>query len=382
MNFSISVSNYPSSNDEGFIFRVKGERGMELYKTTLNSIEPLDQKAIRYAWKKIDNLTKPLGSLGVLEHIAARMAGISGELSYRKLKKNIIIMCSDNGVVEEGISVCPQIFTKTVTDNFTKGITGVCVLSKYYGVDMTVVDVGINADMDNEKIIHKKIAYGTKNIVNEAAMTREEAIRAIEIGIETVDNLVREGYEIFGTGEMGIGNTTTSAAVISSLTGLSPDIVVGKGAGLTEAQYENKKKVVKRAIEINKPDEQDVIDVISKVGGFDIAGLCGCFLGAAKNRLPIVIDGFIASAAALCAYRLSPLCKEYIFASHLSAEPGAIHVMKEMDLEPMINLKMRLGEGSGCPMAFDIIEAALYTMEHMGTFEEAKLEKDCYVDIR
>jgi nicotinate-nucleotide--dimethylbenzimidazole phosphoribosyltransferase len=355
---------------------------MELYKTTLNSIKPLNQKAINHAWKRIDNLTKPLGSLGVLEHIAAKMAGIRGDLIYRKLKKNIIIMCSDNGVVEEGVSVCPQSFTKTVTDNFTKGITGVCVLSKYYDVDMTVVDVGINADMDNDKIIHKKIAYGTKNIVNEPAMTREQAVRAIEIGIETVDNLVKEGYEIFGTGEMGIGNTTTSAAVISGLTGLSPDIVVGKGAGLTEEQYENKKNVVKRAIEINRPDEEDVIDVISKVGGFDIAGLCGCFLGAAKNQLPIVIDGFIASAAALCAYKLNPLCREYIFASHLSAEPGAIHVMKEMDLEPMINLKMRLGEGSGCPMAFDIIEAAVYTMENMGTFEDAKLQKDCFVDIR
>lgn len=355
---------------------------MRLLENTLESIESLYRQAVENAWSRIDNLTKPLGSLGALEEIAAKIAGIRGGLKYKKFKKNIIIMCSDNGVVEEGVSTCPQSTTKTVTDNFTKGITGVCVLSKYYGSDLTIVDIGINADMDNENIIHKKIAYGTKNIVKEAAMTRDEAIKAIEIGIETVDTLVDKGYELFGTGEMGIGNTTTSAAVISVLTGLPVETVVGKGSGLTEEQYKNKKEIVKRAIEFNNPYKIDVIDVISKVGGFDIAGLCGCFLGAAKNKMPIVIDGVITAAAALCAYRLNPLCREYIFASHLSSEPGAVFVMKEMGLEPMLNLKMRLGEGSGCPMAFDIIEAALYAMDNMGTFVEARLEKESYVDIR
>jgi nicotinate-nucleotide--dimethylbenzimidazole phosphoribosyltransferase len=355
---------------------------MNLLNLTLEAIEELDQEAIKTSKVKIDNLTKPIGSLGALEDIAMKMAGIRGTMSYKKHKKNIIIMCSDNGVVEEGVSACPQIVTKSVTDNFSLGITGVCVLAKYYGSDMTVVDVGINAQMDNPNIIHRKIAYGTKNMAKEPAMTIEQAIEAIEIGIDTVDKLVKEGYELFGTGEMGIGNTATSAAVVCALTGLSSDIVVGKGAGLTEEQFENKKSVVKRALEINKPNKEDVIDVLAKVGGFDIAGLCGCFLGAAKNKLPIVIDGFIASAAALCAYRLSTLCKDYIFASHLSAEQGAIYVMKEMGLEPMINLKMRLGEGSGCPMAFDIIEAALYTMENMGTFEDASIDKEPYIDIR
>jgi nicotinate-nucleotide--dimethylbenzimidazole phosphoribosyltransferase len=355
---------------------------MNLLSTTLKSIQPLDKNAMRQATLKIDNLSKPIGSLGALEEIAAKMAGIKGSMAYKKHKKNIIIMCSDNGVVEEGVSACPQSVTKSVTDNFSEGITGVCVLAKYYGSDMTVVDVGINADMENQNIIHRKIAYGTKNMAKEPAMTREQAIKAIEIGIEIVDDLVKEGYELFGTGEMGIGNTSTSAAVISVLTGLSIDIVVGKGAGLNEEQYENKKSVIKRALEVNNLYKEDVIDVMSKVGGFDIAGLCGCFLGAAKNKLPIVIDGFISSAAALCAYRLNPLCKEYIFASHLSAEPGAIHVMEEMGLQPMINLKMRLGEGSGCPMAFDIIEAALYSMENMGTFEDANIKKDTYIDIR
>lgn len=213
-------------------------------------------------------------------------------------------------------------------------------------------------------------------------MSYEDAIRAVEVGIEVVDKLVMDGVDLLGTGEMGIGNTTTSAAVLCALSGLSPDIVVGKGAGLTDEQHKNKINVVKKALEINKPNRNDPIDVISKVGGFDIAGLTGCFLAAAKNRVPIVIDGFISSAAALCAVRLNPLVRDYIFPSHLSAEPGAVYMMKELGLEPMINLKMRLGEGSGCPLAFMIIEAALAIVNEMGTFEEANIVNDFLIDIR
>jgi len=355
---------------------------MNLLKDTIYSIKPLDMDAVKKAWERIDGLSKPIGSLGALEEIAARIAGITGRVKNNINKKNIIIICADNGVVEEGVSACPQVVTATVTNNFTKGITGVCVLAKQAGAELTIVDLGVKAEFANPKIINEKIAYGTKNMVKGAAMTREEAVRAIEIGIKTVERLVEEGCDLLGTGEMGIGNTTTSAAILSVLSGLSTDLVVGKGAGLTEEQYENKKSVVKRAIEVNNPDSSDVIEVLAKVGGFDIAGLCGCFLGAAKCRVPIVIDGFIASAAALCAYRLNPLVKEYIFASHLSAEPGAIYMMKELGLEPMVNLKMRLGEGSGCPIAFNIIEAALYAVNNMATFEEASIIKDDYIDIR
>jgi len=284
--------------------------------------------------------------------------------------------------VDEGISACPQEVTATVTNNFTKGITGVCVLAKQAASDLTIVDLGVKADFSNPQILNKKIAYGTKNITIQAAMTRDEAIKCIEIGIEVVQNLVSEGYNLLGTGEMGIGNTTTSAAVLSVLSGLDADLVVGKGAGLTEEQYIHKKNIVRKAIKVNSPNSKDVLDVLSKVGGFDIVGLCGCFLGAARYKVPIVIDGFIASAAALCAYRLNPLVKDYIFASHLSAEPGAKYMMKELGLEPMVNLKMRLGEGSGCPIAFNIIEAALYTVNNMATFEEASITKNDYIDIR
>ncbi|MCB2339532.1 nicotinate-nucleotide--dimethylbenzimidazole phosphoribosyltransferase [Clostridium estertheticum] len=355
---------------------------MGLLKETLQFIEPLNKEAMKKAWDRLDSLSKPIGSLGELENIIAKMAGITGNIHNKINKKNVVIMCSDNGVVEENVSNCPKIVTATVTNNFTKKITGVYVLSKFSGSDITVVDVGIDADLNNPKVINKKIAYGTMNMMKGPAMTREQTIKAIEVGIETVDNLVLDGYNLIGTGEMGVGNTATSAAILSVFSGLEVEESVGKGSGITEDQFINKKRVIKRSIEVNNPDRNDVIDVISKVGGFDIAGLCGCFLAAAKNRVPIVIDGFIASAAALCAYKLNPLVIGYIFASHLSAEPGAAFIMKEIGLKPMLNLNMRLGEGSGCPLAFNIIEAALYTMDNMGTFEDAKLDSKKYIDIR
>jgi len=355
---------------------------MGLLKETLQCIEPLNKEAIKMAWDRLDSLSKPIGSLGELENIIAKMSGITGRVHNKINKKNVVIMCSDNGVVEEDVSNCPKSVIATVTNNFTKKITGVYVLSKFSGSDITVVDVGVDADLNNPKVINKKIAYGTMNMMKGPAMTREQTIKAIEVGIETVDDLVCKGYDLLGTGEMGVGNTATSAAILSVFSGLEVEESVGKGSGITEKQFINKKNVIKRSIEINKPDKNDVIDVISKVGGFDIAGLCGCFLAAAKNRVPIVIDGFIASAAALCAYKLNPLVKGYIFASHLSAEPGAAFIMKEIGLKPMLNLNMRLGEGSGCPLAFNIIEAALYTMDNMGTFEDAKLDSKKYIDIR
>jgi nicotinate-nucleotide--dimethylbenzimidazole phosphoribosyltransferase len=353
-----------------------------LIDETLRHIEPADEEAIKKAWNRLDNLTKPIGSLGELEEIAAKMAGITGKIHNEINKKTVVIMSADNGVYEEGISNNTQDTTVIVTNNFTKGITGVCVLAKHVNSDITVVDIGVKEDFNHPKIMNKKIMYGTKNIAKEPAMTREQAIQAIETGIEIVDNLVKEGYDLLGTGEMGVGNTTTSAAVFSVLSGISPDVVVGKGSGLTEEQLINKKRVVQMAIETNSPDRDDIIDILAKVGGLDIAGLCGCFLGAAKNRVPIVIDGFISSAAALCAYRLNNNVRDFIFPSHLSAEPGAAYMMEELKLSPMFNLRMRLGEGSGCPLAFSVIEASLCAMNSMATFEEATLNKECYVDIR
>lgn len=331
----------------------------------------------------MDSLSKPIGSLGKLEEIAVKMAGITGKVKNQINKKNTIVMCADNGVWEEGVSACPQELTAIITDNYTRGITGIGVLSDYAKADICVVDIGVKADFKNPKVINKKIAYGTSNIAKEPAMTREQTIKAIEIGIETVDKLVKEGYDLFGTGEAGMCNTATSAAVISVLSGMDSDIVVGKGSGLTEEGFENKKRVVKKAIEINNPNKNDAIDVLSKVGGFDIAGICGCFLGAAKNRVPIVIDGIISCAAALCAFRLNNDVKDFMFPSHLSAEPGAKYVMKEINLDPGLNMDMRLGEGTGCPIEFCIIEAALSLMNNMATLKEASIHNsEFFVDIR
>ncbi len=355
---------------------------MEILDKTLKCIGAPNKEAMKKAWDRIDGLTKPIGSLGEIENIIAKIVGITGEVHNKINKKNVVIMCGDNGVVEEDVSNCPKSVTATVTNNFTKKITGVYVLSKFAGSDITVVDVGVDAEFDNPKIIDRKIARGTMNMMKGPAMTRQQTIKAIEVGIEIIDDLVSKGYDLFGTGEMGVGNTATSAAILSVFSGLDVEVSVGKGSGITEQQFINKKKVIKKSIEINKPNKEDVIDVLSKVGGFDIAGLCGCFLAAAKNRVPIVIDGFIASAAALCAYKLNPLVKGYIFASHLSAEPGSAFIMKEIGLAPMLNLNMRLGEGSGCPLAFNIIEAALFIMDNMGTFEEATLDSKKYIDIR
>lgn len=348
----------------------------------LASITPANQRAADQAKTLIDGLTKPIGSLGILEDIAIKLAGIYGGLKPVKWKKNIVIMCADNGVVAEGVSTCPQEVTRIVTDNFTKGITGVSALSAFGGCDTSVVDIGVKGSLINPKIYNRKIINGTNNIAKGPAMTAEDVTRAIHVGIEMIDQLVLEGYTLFGTGEMGVGNTTTSAAVFSVLEGVSVDIATGKGSGLTDPQYAHKKEIIKAAIARNNPNKDNVIDVLAKVGGLDIAGLCGCYIGAAKHKVPIVIDGFIASVAALCAFRLAPYIKDYTFPSHLSAEPGALALMQALGLEPMLHLNLRLGEGSGCPLGFTIIESALYTMLNMGTFEDAQVNKETYIDIR
>ena len=274
-------------------------------------IEPGNHESEKAAIERIDNLAKPIGSLGTLESIAVKMAGITGKIHNRISRRNIVVMCADNGVVEEGVSACPKNLTAILTENLTRNSTGVTVLSEIAGSDITVVDMGVDAVFNNPLIIDKKIGMGTKNIAKGPAMSYEQAVSAIEAGIEIVDDLCMKGYDIFGTGEMGIGNTTTSAAVLSVLSGLSPELTAGKGAGLTEEQFENKKKVIKSAIKLNNPDRKDPVDVIAKVGGFDIAGMCGCFLGAAGNKKPIVIDGFISSAAALCAVRINKDVRDY-----------------------------------------------------------------------
>lgn len=358
---------------------------MNLLKETINSITPSNKEAMKKAWKHIDNLTKPLGSLGSLEEIAARYAGITGQVFNKVEKRNIIVMCSDNGICDEGVSSADQIITKVMTEGIPEMKTGVGVLASFANAELTVVDIGVKGEIANPKVIKRKVNNGTANMCVGQAMTREEAIKSIETGIEIADKLCRDGYDLFGTGEMGIGNTSTSAAIIAALLEIDIDELVGKGVGLTEAQFENKKRVLRKALEVNKPDKEDVIDVLSKVGGFDIAGMCGCFLAAAKNKKAIVIDGVISCAAALCAYMLKPECKDYMFTSHKSDEKAVNYVFDFIGLEPILHLNMRLGEGSGCPLAFNVIEAALHIVNNMATFEGVGIDtesKDKLVDIR
>ena len=348
---------------------------MTNFQTTY-PITPTNQSAIAEATNRLNNLVKPPGSLGELEAIAQKLAGISGQLFYDASKRCVVIMSSDNGVVEEGVAAAPQIVTYTQTINFTRGITGLTALAKQFNADVIIVDVGINADISHPAIVNKKIRKSTNNIANGPAMSYEEATQAVLAGIETAIQAANDGYKIIGAGEMGIGNTTTSAAVLSALTGLSPEQVTGKGAGLKEEAYRHKIATVKKALDVNKPNIADPIDVLAKVGGFDIAAMAGLFIGGAHMGVPVVIDGFISTVAALIATKINPLVKEYMFASHASVEPGYIHASQALGLPPCLYLNMRLGEGSGCPIMFAIIDAACVAMRDMATFEEANIGEE------
>ncbi|MCL2574406.1 MAG: nicotinate-nucleotide--dimethylbenzimidazole phosphoribosyltransferase [Defluviitaleaceae bacterium] len=332
-------------------------------------IKPLDDVAMKSARNRLDSLLKPLGSLGVLEDIAARLAGISGKMHYDTTKRCVIIMAADNGVIEEGVSAAPQEFTYAQTINFTKGITGINALTKQFGTDIIIVDVGVNGDIDHPSVMKKKIRNGTYNIAKQSAMTRDEAEKAVMVGIEIAIEAAKKGNNLIGVGEMGIGNTTTAAAVLCALTEIAPEQAAGKGAGLSDEAYAQKIDVIKTALMNNKPNSEDPLDVLTKVGGFDIAAMAGVYIGAAYMRVPVVIDGFISIVAALVAMRLVPLAKEYMFASHASLEQGYRYAADTLGLKPCLHLNMRLGEGSGCPLMFAVMDASCAIMRDMGTLE-------------
>ncbi len=341
----------------------------------LKGIKLPDDEIMKRAQEKLGNMAIPIGSLGELEVIVRRVCGITGSILPSVDKKCIIIMCADNGVTDKGVSSCPKDVTKQVSINFTRGITTVNSLSDHAGADLHVVDVGIDADIDVPGIINKKLRKGTWDITEGPAMTREEAVRIIETGIEAVGELKARGYNLLGTGEMGIGNTTTSSAVVAAITGGDIEELVGRGAGLTKEAFEYKKEVVKTALQINGPDSSDGIDILAKVGGFDIAGLAGVFIGGAYHRVPVLMDGFISGAAALAAVLIEPKVKDYIFPSHGSAEPGTRAVFRALGMKPYLDLGMRLGEGTGAALGFNIIEAAMATYRRVGTFDEANFDK-------
>ena len=343
---------------------------MSLLQKTIQAITPLNQDTITEAQKHLDFLLKPKGSLGKLEDIALQMAGITGKIKNNTDKKVIMVMCNDNGISDENITSFPRTISMLVADCMLKGIAGVAVLGKHAGCDLRVVDLGLETDPPTPGIIKRKIRACTSNFLKEPAMSRDEAIKAIETGIEETIKAIDDGYNLIGTGEVGIGNTTTSSAMLHVLTGKSLDEVVGRGAGLTDEGLNHKKEVIHLAIEKHNPNPKDPIDVLLKVGGFDIAGMAGTYLACAARRVPVVMDGFISGAAAVLACRLCPEVKNYIFPSHSSVEPGTKVIMEDLGMEPIMYMNMRLGEGSGAALAFHIIDASMVMMNNMGTFAD------------
>lgn len=345
----------------------------------VREVLPLDRSAMTAAEEYQARLAKPPGSLGRLEELSIQLAGITGRVHNALNKKQLLVFAADNGVVAEGVSSAPQSVTKQQTINLMRGKTGAAVLAKHFGCGLTVCDVGVNADIYESTVLNRKIAYGTQNICTGPAMTREQTLQAILTGAEiarTVD------ADVIGVGEMGIGNTTTSSAVLAVLLGADVEAVTGRGGGITEESFRKKKAVIRTAIEVNRPDRDDVVGVLSKVGGFDLAAMCGAFLGAATARRPAVIDGLISAAAALCAVRLCPNVRGYLVPSHASFEIGYRLAMEAMDLRPLFDLGMRLGEGSGCPLAFQVLDAACAVINDMATFDEAGINDDYLDEIR
>ena len=345
-------------------------------KSLLDAIRPLDEQAMEEARRRQAQLAKPPGSLGRLEELSVQLAGITGQVCSRVDKKHLLVFAADNGVVEEGVSSAPQSVTLMQTVNLTHAKTGASVLAKHFGCGITVCDVGVNAQIREMRVLNRKIAFGTGNIAHGPAMTRQEALQAILTGAEVAAST---DAQVLGIGEMGIGNTTTSSAILAVLLDVPVETVTGRGGGITDESFHRKKAVIRQAIAVNRPDGADVVDVLRKVGGFDVAAMCGAFLGAAATHRPVVIDGFISVVAALCAYRLCPQVRGYLVPSHASYEIGYKLAMEALELEPMLLLGMRLGEGSGCPIAFQVLEAACAIIGDMATFDQAGID-DEYLD--
>ena len=344
----------------------------EYLNHTIKTIGPLDNQAMEASRARQDNLTKPQGSLGRLEHLAIKIAGIRREARPVLEKKAIIVMAADHGVAEEGVSAYPQEVTRQMLHNFAQGTAAINVLARLIGARVVVADIGVKSDMGPcQGIVNRKVAPGTRNIARGPAMTREQALQAIGVGIDVVQTEVARGLDIVGTGDMGIGNTTAAAAICAATSGWPVQAVVGRGTGVDDVQLANKVRVVRQALEINQPDPGDPLDVLAKVGGLEIAGLVGVMLGAAAHRIPVVLDGLISGSAALIAAGLSPVAEGYFIAAHRSAEPGHKAVFAQLRSSPLLDLNMRLGEGTGAALGIFLAEAAVKTMNEMVTFDEA-----------
>ncbi len=345
---------------------------MELLTNTLTAISDVDRQAGEQAKKRLDSLTKPPGSLGVLEDIAVQLAAIQGKAIPGLGPKVVMVMAADHGVVEEGVSAFPQEVTRQMVINFLHHGAAINVLANQADTRVVVTDVGIKGDpVEHPELNNRKISPGTRNMVQEAAMTEAEVIAAVEVGIEMVNLEIDRGATIVAIGEMGIGNTTSSAAILACLTGKDLELITGRGTGIDDEGLIRKRAAIRKAIEVNSPVAADPLDVLRKVGGLEIAALTGVILGAVSRKVPVVLDGFISSTAALVAHKLHHHCQYHMIASHLSQEPGHKIVLGEMGLKAILQLDLRLGEGTGAVLAFNLIEAAVKIITEMATFEEA-----------
>ncbi len=335
------------------------------------SATPLDTAAMELARSRQQQLTKPTGSLGRLEDIAIQMAGITRQPLPNIKQKAVIIMAGDHGVTREGVSAYPSDVTPQMVYNFLRGGAAINALAHSIGARVIVVDVGVAADISHPDLLSRKVAYGTANLVLEPAMTQAQMLEAIMVGIDVCDAQLDHGIDLVATGDMGIGNTTSSSAIAAVLLQTPAALVTGRGTGIDAEQLAHKIQVIEKAIERNVPNPQDPLDVLMKVGGFEIAGLVGVIVAAASRRIPVVIDGFISGAAALVAVELNPVIGAYLFAGHVSVEQGHRLILEKLGLSPLLDLKLRLGEGTGAVLAMSIIEASLRAHREMATFVEA-----------
>lgn len=346
---------------------------MEL-EQILQGIEPLKQIAMEQAQANWDAVAKPLGSLGKLEDLITQIAGITGNASVSLDKKAVVAFCADNGVVAEGVTQTGQEVTGIVARGFARGTTSVCHMAHIAGADIIPVDIGMAQEVQETNLLQRCVRRGTGNLAKEPAMTRAEAVKAIAIGVDMVKQCKAQGYELLAAGEMGIGNTTTSSAVVSVLLNQPVERMTGRGAGLSTAGLERKVKAIEAGIVCNQPDPNDPLDVLSKLGGLDIAGITGLYLGGALYRVPVLIDGFIAVAAALVAVRLCPTVKQYLLASHCSDEPATSLVLSELGLDPIIRANMRLGEGTGAVALMPLLDMALAVYREAPSFAAIDME--------
>ena len=344
------------------------------FQGLLDKISPLDRDFIAKAEARLDTLTKPKGSLGKLEDIAKQVVAIREELRPKCDKKIIFTFAGDHGVTEEGVSVFPKEVTAHMVHNFIAGGAAINALANHAGAEVAVVDVGVDFDFGDVKgLIKTKIARGTKNIRKGAAMTRAEAIQSIVVGVELAYEYANQGYNLFGTGDMGIGNTTPSSAIIAALSGRAVKEVTGRGTGVDDKTFDHKVAVIEEAIKTNAPFADDTIDLLAKLGGFEIGAIAGLCLGAAAHRIPVLVDGFISTAGALIAFEIEPKVADYLIASHRSIEVGHAAMLERIGIKPILDLDLRLGEGTGSAIAMNIVDASLAAYNEMATFEEAEV---------